>query len=119
MPTTKKGILLGTDGLSAVQVDVLAESLNRVCKKMVSKIRSAAVIVGPNGQGPWQIRKLRGSISEFANRGCPVNPVILEDAPEVPELPFLLRQFAWVDFRKPQPDPWLRLVWGITGRRPN
>jgi hypothetical protein len=34
MPTTRKSILLGTDGLSAVQVDVLAESLNRVCKHL-------------------------------------------------------------------------------------
>jgi TIR domain len=73
-------------------------------EKMIPRIRSAAIIVGPNGQGPWQIRELRGFINEFANRGCPVNPVILADAPDVPELPLFLRQFTWVDFRKPKPD---------------
>jgi len=25
---------------------------------------------------------------------------------------------TWVDFRKQEPDPMQRLLWGITGRRP-
>jgi hypothetical protein len=87
-------------------------------QKMIPRIRSAAIIVGPNGQGPWQNMELRAFISAFADRGCPVNPVILADVSDVPELPLFLQQFMWVDFRKPKPDPWTQLVWGITGKKP-
>lgn len=88
-------------------------------QRMIPRIRSAAIIVGPNGQGPWQSLELGAFIAEFADGGCPVIPVILPDASDVPELPPFLRQFTWVDFRKAKPDPWTRLVWGITGRNPN
>jgi hypothetical protein len=87
-------------------------------QKMIPRIRSAAIIVGPNAQGPWQDIELRAFISEFAARGCPVIPVILADALEVPELPLFLREFTWVDFRRRQPDPWRQLVYGITGKKP-
>jgi hypothetical protein len=84
----------------------------------IPKIRTVAVIVGPNGKGPWQDMELRAFLSEFANRGCRVIPVILADAPSVPELPLFLQQFTWVDFRGNDPSPLDRLLWGITGRRP-
>ncbi len=86
--------------------------------KMIPRIKSAAIIVGPNGRGPWQTVELRTIINEFANRGCPINPVILKDARSIPELPPYLGQFTWVDFRKTRPDPWTRLIWGITGKKP-
>jgi hypothetical protein len=47
--------------------------------KMIPRIKSAAIIVGPNGQGPWQNMELRGFISQFANAGCFVVPVILRN----------------------------------------
>lgn len=86
-------------------------------QKAIPKIRTVAIIVGPNGQGPWQDMELRAFLSEFANRGCRVIPVILSDADSVPELPLFLRQFTWVDFRRSDPSPLERLKWGITGKK--
>jgi diadenosine tetraphosphatase ApaH/serine/threonine PP2A family protein phosphatase len=84
----------------------------------IPRIRTVAVIVGPNGKGPWQDMELRAFLGEFANRGCRVIPVILADAPSVPELPLFLRQFTWVDFRRAESSPLDRLLWGIKGKRP-
>jgi hypothetical protein len=84
----------------------------------IPKIRTVAVIVGSHGQGPWQDFELRAFLIEFASRGCRIIPVILSDAPSVPELPLFLRQFTWVDFRRTEPCPINRLLWGITGKRP-
>ena len=52
------------------------------------------------------------------NQGAAVIPVLLPDAPQAPELPVFLRAMTWVDFRTQEPDPMLRLHWGITGERP-
>ncbi|HYI07926.1 MAG TPA: toll/interleukin-1 receptor domain-containing protein [Thermoanaerobaculia bacterium] len=87
-------------------------------EKQVASIRSAAVFVGAAGVGPWQEQELYGFLREFVARKVPVVPVLLQDAPSQPELPIFLRAMTWVDFRVPKPDPLLRLIWGITGRRP-
>jgi hypothetical protein len=47
MPTTRKSVLLGTDGSCAVQVDALAESLNRVCKHLRFAGRTEPFDLGP------------------------------------------------------------------------
>jgi hypothetical protein len=83
----------------------------------IPRIKSAAVIVGPHGQGPWQQVELAAFLREFVDRACPVIPVLLEDAGATPTLPVFLRSFTWVDYRRAQPDPWRQLLWGITGRR--
>jgi hypothetical protein len=62
--------------------------------------------------------ELRAFLSEFVNRRCPVIPVILAGAKTVPELPIFLRQLTWVDFRQNPDDAMARLIWGITGDRP-
>jgi len=69
-------------------------------EEQISSIGSVAVFVGKNGLGPWQANEIRAFLSEFVNRGCPVIPVILPDAPSVPELPIFLKQMTWVDLRK-------------------
>lgn len=69
-------------------------------EKQITKIRSACVFVGANGRGPWQDIEIRAFLSEFANRGCPVIPIILEDAREIPDLPLFLKQMTWIDLRK-------------------
>ena len=38
---------------------------------------------------------------------------------QAPELPRFLRAMTWVDFRATDPDPMKRLIWGITGQRPD
>jgi len=43
--------------------------------------------------------------------------VLLEIAPQQPNLPVFLEGMGWVDFRQKDPDPMERLIWGITGER--
>jgi hypothetical protein len=87
-------------------------------EKQMASIKSAAVFVGSAGVGPWQEQELYALLSEFVSRRSPVIPVLLHDAPDKPELPIFLRAMTWVDFRRDEPDPLSRLIWGITGRRP-
>ena len=87
-------------------------------EQQITRIGSAAVFIGASGISPWHQQEMRGFLSEFADRHVPVIPVLLPDAPQQPELPLFLRQMTWVDFRVADPDPLERLVWGITGQRP-
>jgi hypothetical protein len=87
-------------------------------EQQIQDIGSAAILVGESGLGPWQNSEMRAFISEFVERKCPVIPVVLKSCKTVPQLPLFLRQFTWVDFRKPEPDPIERLLWGITGTKP-
>lgn len=91
----------------------------QLLEKQIEHIRSAAVFVGAAGVGPWQEQELYGFLREFVSRRSPVIPVLLPDAPDKPELPIFLKAMTWVDFRRQEPDPLLRLIWGITGRRPD
>jgi len=89
-------------------------------EKQIMQIKSAAVFVGKSGLGPWQQREIDALLREFKQRGCPVIPVLLLDAPhkrKKPSLPVFLRGMTWVDFRVQKPDPLQRLYWGITGKR--
>ena len=89
-------------------------------EEQIGTIKSAAVFVGKNGTGPWQDMELYAFLRKFAKREgqkCPVIPVILPDCENPPELPTFLESMTWVDFRKPDPDPLERLIWGITGER--
>lgn len=90
----------------------------RLLEEQIAKIKSAAVFVGREGIGPWQRQELDGFLREFANRNCPVIPVLLPGAPVRPNLPLFLAEMTWVDFRVSQPNPLARLIWGITGKRP-
>ncbi len=91
--------------------------LNEI-EKQIPNIHSAAVFVGKNDIGPWQQREVYAFIQQFVIRDCPVIPVILPDCEHPPELPTLLGDLKWVDFRIDDPDPMSGLIWGITGDRP-
>ncbi|HLI88570.1 MAG TPA: TIR domain-containing protein [Ktedonobacteraceae bacterium] len=89
----------------------------RLLEQQIERIKSAAVFIGKSGVGPWQQMELEAFLREFTRRGCPVIPVILADAPGTPQLPIFLQGMTWVDFRKQDPDPVTRLIWGITGKK--
>ncbi len=89
----------------------------RLLEAQIGQIKSAAVFVGKDGVGPWQRMELEALLREFVHRGCPVIPVVLRNAPTKPQLPLFLGNMTWVDFRKLEPDPMERLIWGITGVR--
>jgi hypothetical protein len=88
-------------------------------EEQIETIRSAAVFVSKNDMGPWQRPEMYALLSQFVQRGCPVIPVLLETAPDQPNLPPFLANMTWVDFRKQEPDPLKQLIWGITGKRPD
>ena len=93
-------------------------------ERQIEHIRSAAVFVGPSGIGPWQKQEIRGFLNEFANRDCPVIPVLLPGGEPPartatrPALPVFLRTKTWVDLSSQDDAGIDRLIWGITGRKP-
>ena len=87
-------------------------------EEIIETTRSAAVLVGRDGLGPWQDAEMRGCLSELVSRKLPVIPVLLPDAPEAPKLPLFLKQFTWVDLRGGLTAEGVdRLQWGITAER--
>jgi TIR domain len=86
-------------------------------ERQIASVKSAAVIVGPSGRGPWHDVEIRAFLVEFLNRSWPIIPVLLENCMTPPELPLFLKEFTWVDFRELTPDPFQQLLWGIQGTR--
>jgi hypothetical protein len=87
--------------------------------EQIHSIKSAVVIVGESGLGPWQDQEIQALLSQFVKRKCPVIPVVLPSAKETPKLPWTLQNLHWVDFRAANPDPLKQLIWGITGEKPD
>jgi hypothetical protein len=81
----------------------------------INQVRSAAIVIGPEGLGRWQSVELRAFIEECVERRVPVIPVLLPKASMPPGLRFL-RQLSWVRFRDSvdEEEAIDRLVWGIT-----
>ncbi len=97
---------------------VPGERWQAAIEQAILNSRTAAVIVGPDGIGPWEEPEMRACLDECVRRKMAVIPVLLPDAGN-PALPLFLRQFTWVDFRKGVSDAMLdRLEWGITGVKP-
>jgi hypothetical protein len=98
---------------------VPGRSWQEALEEIIQTARTAAVLVGQDGLGPWEIPEMRACLSEFVKRRLPVIPVLLPDAPIKPELPLFLRTFTWVDLRGGLTNEGLdRLEWGITGVKP-
>jgi hypothetical protein len=88
-------------------------------EEIIEITKSAAVLVGADGLGPWEVPEMRGCRSEFVSRKMPVIPVLLPDAPIRSVLLLFLKQFTWVDLRGGLTEAGLdRLIWGITGKKP-
>ena len=86
-------------------------------RRAIKSVKTVAVFIGPSGAGPWQELEVESLLGEFAKRGKPIIPVILEGRQGRPRLPAFLDAWHKVDMRSPSPDPFEQLVWGITGER--
>jgi TIR domain len=86
-------------------------------ENVIMQVRSAAVLVGKSGVGPWQEQEVRSLLHEFAGRQAPVIPALLPNAGSCPDLPMFLRNLSWVDFREDREKAFRARQWGITGRR--
>lgn len=88
-------------------------------EEIIRTVPAAAVLVGRDGLGPWEIPEMHACISQFVRRRLPVIPVLLPGVPERPELPLFLGEHTWVDLRGGLSSEGLDLLeWGITGRKP-
>jgi hypothetical protein len=93
-------------------------------EEIIQNARTAAVLFGADGLGPWEQPEMRACLNQFVKRQLAVIPVILPNAPRQLELPAFLAEFTWVDFRAApangplDPAALDRLEWGITGVRP-
>jgi hypothetical protein len=85
----------------------------------IETCRTAAVILGESGFGPWENVEMHSCILEFVKRKLPVIPVFLPSAPINQKLPLFLSNHAFVDLRKGFTQEGLdHLLWGITGNKP-
>lgn len=81
---------------------------------------SVAVCVGGDGLGPWEDEEMQGALRQAVKDNRPVVPVLLPGAPTELELPMFVSNRTWVDLRGGiDPDGIARLIWGITGRKPD
>jgi TIR domain len=84
-----------------------------VLERQIGSIAACAVIVGPNGEGPWQENERRTFINEFVRRSCLIVPVLIAGASTAPALPLFLQQFMWCDLRGNDENQFDRLVQSI------
>lgn len=90
----------------------------KAVEKAVTQVRSIAVFIGHGGKGPWQNKEIRYVLAQAIEQERFVIPVILKSCKTVPEIPEFLEELHWVDFRENTSDAFMKLIWGITGKRP-
>jgi TIR domain len=80
---------------------------------------SCAVLIGPAGYGGWHRREIEAALLR-QGPSYPVIPVLLPGAPDRGDIDAFLASLTWVDFRAGMDDArgLDRLLWGITGVRP-
>jgi hypothetical protein len=65
----------------------------------IENSKTAAVLIGKDGLGPWEIPEMEACLHLANEEGKLVMPVLLPGVPVKPKLPLLLRRFSWVDLR--------------------
>ena len=67
-----------------------------VIQKAIPQIKSAAICIGLEGLGRWQVLELQALISQFVNKGSRVIPVLLPGVDKIPDNLLFLQQFNWI-----------------------
>lgn len=92
----------------------------RLLEDGIKHSKSIAVLVGKDGLGPWEDEEMQVALRLAVKDKRPVIPVLMPGAPAQPQLPMFLDNRTWVDVRAGLTSDALdRLVWGITGKKPN
>ena len=68
-------------------------------EETIKSTKAAAVLVGQDGLGPWELPEVRMFLSQSVRRQLPIIPVLLPGAGHDVELPLMLQEFTWVDLR--------------------
>jgi len=89
-------------------------------QKAILLVKSAAILISPQGLGTWQGMELRSLISRFVENNIPVIPVLLPGVDKIPDNLSFLKEFKWVTFAQGIDDEnaLYLLEWGITGQKP-
>ncbi len=95
-------------------------SFQEEIQKVIPLVQSAAIFIGLEGLGKWQVWELRSLISQCVEEDISIIPVLLPGVDGVPERFRFLKEFNWVSFEKIDDAAALcRLEWGITGIKPS
>ena len=96
-------------------------SFQQEIEQAIPLVKSAAIFIGSEGLGRWQVWELRSLISQCVEEEIPVIPVLLPGVDGIPERFRFLQEFNWVSFASgiDNLESLGRLVWGITGCRPD
>ncbi|GIM95315.1 TIR domain-containing protein [Paractinoplanes toevensis] len=81
-------------------------------ERQIAKVRAGAVFLGPHGMGTWQKMEEELLVNESARRDLRIIPVLLPGHTGEPA--GFLSQWQAADFRRSDPDPFARLLAGIT-----
>jgi len=81
--------------------------------------RTAAVLVGKDGLGPWQLEEMEVVLQLAARHRKKLIPVLLSGASKKPRLPLFIKNRTWLDLRNGLVKEGIdKLIWGITGKKP-
>lgn len=95
-------------------------SFQKRINEIIRGVKSAAVLIGPNGLGDWQEVEMEVLYSKYVKKNLRLVPVLLPGVDKIPEdLPFLDR-LQTVQFARGIDDTKAldHLEWGITGKHP-
>lgn len=96
------------------------ESFQDAIQKAIPQIKSAAICIGSQGLGKWQLIELQTLISQFIERDIRVIPVLLPGVDKIPDNLLFLQQFNWVSFESIDDAAALdNLEWGIRLIKPS
>ena len=91
-----------------------------VIQQAISNVKSAAIFIGSNGLGKWQVLELRSFITQCINAGIPVIPILLPEVEQMPDDLLFLKEINCVNFVSIDDEEALNnLIWGITGENPD
>ena len=91
-----------------------------VIQKAIPNVKSAAIFIGVNALGKWQMVELRSFISRCVQSDIPIIPVLLPGVNNIPEDLLFLGELNWVRFFQSinEKEALDNLEWGITGKKP-
>ena len=95
------------------------ELFQDVIHRAIPQIKSAAVCIGSQGLGKWQVMELHTLTNQFINKGIKVIPLLLPGVDSIPENLLFLQQLNWFSFERiDDANAFYRLEWGIRGKKP-
>lgn len=91
-----------------------------VIQQAIQNVKSAAIFIGLEGLGRWQVLEQRSLLSQLVNANIPVIPVLLPGVNRIPNDLSFLQNLNWVNFSNGIDDDQAldKLEWGITQQRP-